>query len=170
MLHNQFVRQTKEVENQDRWQWLQNGTIKRETKSLIFAAQEQAIRTNAIKGKIDKSEEQTKFRVCSRADGTINHILRECPKLAQREYKRRHDWIGKRIYWEICRVNAIHVKSKWFEYQPEAVIENDSCKIFWDFIVQTDHFITARRPDMIFIDKEHHECQIFDFAIPMTHK
>ena len=31
---------------------------------------------------------------------------------------------------------------------------------------QTDHFISARRPDIIFIDKEHHECQIIDFAIP----
>ena len=46
------------------------------------------------------------------------------------------------------------------------VIENDSCKILWDFTVQTDHFLTARRPDMIFIDKEHHECQTIDFAIP----
>ena len=54
MLHGQFVRQTKEVGNQDRWQWLRNGTLKRETESLIFAAQEQAIRTNVIKGKIDK--------------------------------------------------------------------------------------------------------------------
>ena len=60
MLHGQFVRQTKEVGNQDRWQWLRNGTLKRETKSLIFASQEQAIRTNVIKGKIDKSQEQTK--------------------------------------------------------------------------------------------------------------
>ena len=24
----------------------------------------------------------------------INHIVRECPKLAQKEYKRRHDWTG----------------------------------------------------------------------------
>ena len=54
----------------------------------------------------------------------------------------------------------------WYEHQPEAVIENDSCKILWDFTVQTDHFITARTPDMIFIDKKHHKCQIIDFAIP----
>ena len=60
MLLGQFVRLTKEVGNQDRWQWLRNGTLKRETESLIFAAQEQAIRTNVIKGKIDKSQEQTK--------------------------------------------------------------------------------------------------------------
>ena len=54
-LHGQFMQQTKEVGNQDRWQWLRNATLKRETESLIFAAQEQAIRTNVIKGKIDKS-------------------------------------------------------------------------------------------------------------------
>ena len=55
------------------------------------------------------------------------------------------------------------------EHQPEAVIENDSCKILWGFTLFycTDrHFITARRPDMIFIDKEHDKCQIIDFAIP----
>ena len=63
-------------------------------------------------------------------------------------------------------MNGIHVKSKWYEHQPEAVIENDSCKILWDFTIQTDHFITARRPDMIFIDEKHHECQIVVFAIP----
>ena len=82
MLHGQLVRQTKEVGNQDRWQWLRDGTLKRETESLILAAQEQAIRTNVIKGKIDKSQEQTKCRMCSKADETINHIVRECPKLA----------------------------------------------------------------------------------------
>ena len=54
-MHGQFMQQTKEVGNQDRWQWLRNATLKRETESLIFAAQEQAIRTNVIKGKIDKS-------------------------------------------------------------------------------------------------------------------
>ena len=50
--------------------------------------------------------------MCSRADETTNHVASECPKLAPREYKRRHDWIGRHIHWEICRVNGIHVKSK----------------------------------------------------------
>ena len=144
---------------------MQNGTLKRETESLIFASQEQAIRTNPIKGKTDKSQEQTKCRMCSGADGKINHIASECPKISQKEYKKRHDWIGKHIHWEICVANGIHVKPKWHEYQPETVIENDSWKILWDFTTQTDHFITARRPDMIFIDKEYNECQIYDFAI-----
>ena len=87
-------------------------------------------------------------------------------KLAQKEDKRRHDWIGRHVHWEICGANGIHVKPKWYERQLEAVVENDLCKILWYFIVQTDHFITARRPDMIIIDKEHHECQIINFSIP----
>ena len=74
--------------------------------------------------------------------------------------------IGRCIHWEICGANGTHVKSKWYEHQPKPVIENDPCKILWDFTVQTDHFITATRPGMIFIDKGHHECQIIDFAIP----
>ena len=63
----------------------------RETKNLICAAQERAIRTNLIKGKIDKSQKQTKCRMCSRADEKINHIVGECLKLAQKECKRRHE-------------------------------------------------------------------------------
>ena len=121
MLHDQLTQQTKRVGNQDRWQWLQNGTLKRESESLICTAQEQAIRTNLIKGKIGKSQEKTKCRMCSRADDTINYIVSKCPKLPQKKYK-RHDWIGRYIHWKICGANRIHVKPKW--YEPEVVIQN----------------------------------------------
>ena len=55
---------------------------------------------------------------------------------------------------------------KWYEHQPEAVQENERCKILWDFNIQTDHVIEARRPDMIVIDKETKFARIIDFAIP----
>ena len=74
MLHGQFVQQTKEIGNQDSWQRLQNGTLEHETESLIFAAQEQAIPANVIKGKIDKSQEQTECRTCSGADETLTTL------------------------------------------------------------------------------------------------
>ena len=110
----------------------------------------ETIRTNIIKEKIDKSQEQMKCRTCSRADETIKtikHIESECPKLAQKEYKRRHDWIGRRVNWEVYGANGTHVNPKRYEHQPEVVIQNDSCKILCDFTVHTDHFITARRPE-----------------------
>ena len=54
-LHGQFVRQTENEAGSDRWSWLRNTGIKRGTESMIMAAQEQAIRANVIKAKIDKT-------------------------------------------------------------------------------------------------------------------
>ena len=36
-------------------------------------------------------------------DETIKHIISECSKLALREYKTRHDWVGNLIHWELCK-------------------------------------------------------------------
>ena len=57
--------------------------------SLICAAQEQAIQTNAIRGKTEKSQKETKCSMCSKADEAINHIVIECTKLTLKKYKRR---------------------------------------------------------------------------------
>ena len=54
VLHGQYLRQAKEVRSNQCWAWLQNGDLKRETESLIVAAQNQSIRTNPAKAKIDK--------------------------------------------------------------------------------------------------------------------
>ena len=58
---------------------------------MIMAAQEQAIRTNAIKAKIDKTQEESKCKMCGQVDKTVNHIISECSTLAQVDYKHRHD-------------------------------------------------------------------------------
>ena len=36
----------------------------------------------------------------------------------------------------------------------------------WDFSIQTDHVIEARRPDLVVVDKEERSCKIIDFAVP----
>ena len=78
------------------------GNFKRETESLLIAAQNNAIRTNHINARIDKMQQNRKCRLCSsNRDVTINHIISECSKLAQKEHKTRHDWVGKVIYWEM---------------------------------------------------------------------
>ena len=76
-------------------------------------AQEEAIRTKNIKAKIDKTQENSKCRMCGKAEESVNHVLNEGRKLVQKEYKRRHDCFGTKIYWEICRKNGIGVKEKW---------------------------------------------------------
>ena len=61
------------------------------------------IKNECIKAKIDRSQEDSKCRRCKAADETVSHIVSECSKLAQKEYKRQHDWVGRRIHWEVCR-------------------------------------------------------------------
>ena len=99
---------------------------------MIMAAQEQAIRNNSIKAKIDITQEEGKCRICGQLDETVNHIISECSKLAQKEYKRGHDWVGKRIHWEVCRKKGIKLKPKWYGHQPEAMQEHETYKILWD--------------------------------------
>ena len=89
-----------------------------------MAAQEQAVRTNLVKAKIDEAQEDSTCRMCGKADESINHVLSECNKMAQKEYKRRHDWIGKKIHWEVCRKYGLDTKDRWYEHEPQAVCEN----------------------------------------------
>ena len=131
-----------------------------------MAAQEQVIRTNNIKAKIDKTHENSKCRMLGKAEESVNHVLSECSKLAQKEYKRRHDWFGTKIHWEICRKYGIEVKEKWYGHKLEVVMENDKFKILWDFTVQTNHEIYGRKPDVIVVQKYKNLCQIIDFACP----
>ena len=98
VLHGQYLRQTKEVRSDQYWAWLQNGDLKRETESLIVTAQNQSIRINLIKARIDKNQGDFLFRMCGKVDESIDHIVSGCSKLAQNEYKRRHDNLGKMVY------------------------------------------------------------------------
>ena len=49
-------------------------------------------------------------------------------------------------------------------HNPAPVLENDSHKLLWDFNIQTDHLIPARRPDLIIINQKKRICKIGDFA------
>ena len=81
-LHGQYLRQTKDVRSDQCWAWLQNGDLKRETESLIVAAQNQSIRTNLVKARIDKSQGDSLCRMCRKVDESIDHIVSGCSKLA----------------------------------------------------------------------------------------
>ena len=54
---------------------------------------------------------------------------------------------------------------------PSPVLEYDTHKLLWDFDIQTDQLIPARRPDLIIINKKKKKiCKIVDFAVPADHR
>ena len=62
--------------------------------------------------------------------------------------------------------SSFEAGDEWYEYEPESVLENEDYKILWDFSIQIDHVIEARRPDLVVIDKKERSCKITDFAVP----
>ena len=44
--------------------------------------------------------------------------------------------------------------NKWCMHNPAPLLENDTHKIQWDFNIQTDQLILARRPDLIIINNK----------------
>ena len=130
-----------------------------------MAAQHQSIRTNLVKAKIDKSQGDSLCRVCRKVNESIDHIVSGCGKLAQKDYKRRHDNLRKIVHWKLARKCNFKAGDRWYKHGPESVLENEDYKILWDFSIQTDRVIEARRPDLVVVDKEK-SCKIIDFAVP----
>ena len=123
-LYGRFKRLINNISHDKTWTWLRKGNLKRETESLLMATLNNAIRTNHIKARIDKTQQNSKCRLCGDRDEIINHIISECTKLAQKEYKATHDWVGKKFKFD-------HT-NKWYLHNPTPVLENDTHKLIWD--------------------------------------
>ena len=68
--------------------------------------------------------------MCGKREESIAHVVAECEKLAQIQYKNwRHDRVGKVIHWELCRKYGFDCTEKWYDHIPESVLENDKAKI-----------------------------------------
>ena len=60
------------------------------------------MRANYVKARKEKkTQRNTTNRLCGDWDETINHIISECSELAQKQYKGRHEWVVKLIFWEL---------------------------------------------------------------------
>ena len=127
-----------------------------------MVAQNRAITTNHMKARIDKTEKNRKCKLCGDRDETINHIIRECSKLAQKEYKAKHERVGKVIHLEMCNKFKFDHAKKWYMHNPAPVLKNDIHRLPWDIDIQSDHVISAR--------SYNNWKKNVDFAIPADHR
>jgi len=110
-LHGQYLRQTHQIADSKSWAWLTTGGLKKETEGFLMAAQDQALRTNTIKVKIDKQEGEAMCRMCKNREETVTHIISECSKLAQLEYKKRRG----AVHWSLCETYHIKPSKQWYQ-------------------------------------------------------
>ena len=55
--------------------YVYNSKLKLETEALIFAAQEQALRTNAVKFNIDRTKNSPLCRLCGELSESVTHLV-----------------------------------------------------------------------------------------------
>ena len=71
----------------------------------------------------------------------------------------------------MCKKFKFDHTNKWYMHNSAPVLENNTHKLQWDFDIHTDHLISARRPDLIIINKKKKRtCKIVDFAEPADHR
>jgi len=104
--------------------------------------------------------------MCNERDETTFHILSECSRIAQTEYKKRHDKLAQLVHWNLCKRYGLQHERNWYDHTAEKVLENEKVKILWDFSIETDYVIQARRPDIVVKDKEMNHTWIIDIAMP----
>ena len=166
-LHGQFEIATREIRGRKSFAWMKKGFLKKETESTIVAAQDQAISTNSIRKHVFGEDVSPQCRLCGKFEETIAHIVSECPKLAQAEYKKwRHDQVARIIHWKLCEKWGFERGETWYKHIPEKVLESDSCKILWDFAIQTDKVMEHNRPDITVVDKVNRTCLLIDPSCP----
>ena len=97
-----------------------------------------ALRTNAIKTGIDYQDVFPLCRLCKEKAESVTRIVISCSVLAGNQCRRRHDKLERKVHWFLCKKFEIKCEDKWFLHQPGPVLENDKCKLLWDFPIQTD--------------------------------
>ena len=168
-LHGKFFRDVSGVApSEELFDWVKCGSVNKSTEGFVFAAQEQALQTNWLKARITGESEDARCRKCKKQDETVAHIVSGCGILAQSDYKTRHDRMGLRVYWELCKKYGVKCSEKWYEECPESVRKSECGKyeIWWNRPVNTPKRLDHNKPDVILIDKDKKVWTIVDFSVP----
>ena len=182
-LHGRFFRGTKSDANGNAiagsrsWEWVRSGYMTKSTEAYIFAAQEQALTTNSMRAKVYREVDgngetvSALCRVCNAKTETVAHIAGGCAPLMQGPGTKRHDRVGTRVHWELCRKYGVACSARWYEHKPQVVSQNASgdIQIYWALKWTTTGNVAHNTPDVVVKDHKAKLWTIIDFAVPLDH-
>ena len=82
-------------------------------------------------------------------NNAVDNFISECNKLAHKEYKNRHDRVGKVIHWKKCKNQHFAILTNM--YKPEAEILKECVLAFVCFLFSFvfDFFISFSQLEVI---------------------
>ena len=94
------------------------------------------------------------------------HLVSGCPKLAQKQYKRRQDKVSRRVHLELCKRHGGKSSDRWYEHKSANVVENDEVELYWHLTIQRNMTVADNWPDIILVEKAKRKWTIIDIAVP----
>ena len=92
--------------------------------------------------------------ICWEKYETVNEKISKSIKLAQKENKTEHDWVGKVIFWELSKRLNFDPTYKWYMHKPESIQENETHKNLRDFEIQTVNSVLSNWLDQVLITRK----------------
>ena len=120
-MHGEWFRGVSSFASQRTFDWVKKGYLDKRTEGFLFAAQEQALQTNWLKERWKGEDWDRTCRKCKEFPEKVSHIISGCSKLAGSEYRKRHDRMGLRVYWELCKNLGMKHGDKWYKETPDKV-------------------------------------------------
>ena len=119
---------------------------------------------------IDKTSENPLFKFSNKNVEGVTHIISPCPNFGKNQYHhdkvgKRHDKVAKKIHWLLLKKPHLECDDNWYEHVPDSVLENEGCKILWNFPIQTDKVIEHTWIDILCTGKIAKSCLIIGIAI-----
>ena len=172
-LHGQFFTNVKDVADNRSWEWLKAGYLTKSTEAYVCAAQEQVLRTNHMRAVIYKEKVNGEMvskmcRKCGEKVETVMHLTSSCKALASVEYLARHDKVGLRIHWELCKKYDIECAKRWFDHVPQttSTSKDGQIELLWNQKQTCSKGVEHNWPDLMIRDHRDRKLTIVDFSIP----
>ncbi|CAK1595297.1 unnamed protein product [Parnassius mnemosyne] len=168
-LHGRFYKALHEpfVDTVASLHWLRFGDLFGETEGFVCAIQDQVIKTNNYRRYILKDGAVDICRACRHPGESLRHVISGCSALSNSEYLHRHNLVARILHQELAlKYGLVDRKLPYYKYLPEAVLENDRARLYWDRAIITDRTILANKPDIVLMDRAQSRIFLVDITIP----
>ena len=87
---------------------------------------------SSIESNVDNTQNKRTSSLHDNWYETVNHMISESCKLAQKLYNTMLDWIGKVLYCELYKRFKFHHTDNWLINKPESVLGMSNERHQWD--------------------------------------
>ena len=88
---------------------------------------------------------ESKCRIFSQYEETVDHTISGCEVLAKKEYIFRHNNAAAYLHWSICKDHDIEISEKWHLQESETVMHNKGKKVLNKVLEQFEQYYNPRK-------------------------